>query len=152
MKKGLISLVFVLAFTTWSCSKLDKCNGIDCFTPPSPFEFELVDKSTGENLFTSGALNPDDITLVNLDDQSSVDFQFIDENDYNVIVINSIGWQSETVNYSLEISSESLFTLFVDCERLVGDCCSYTRYNEIAIEGLEYEQQEQDGIYKMMVE
>jgi hypothetical protein len=151
MKNTLIYLVFITV-TIWSCNNKDQCDGVDCFTPPSPFMFELVDKSSGENLFTTGVLSSDDIKVLNLDDQSNVEFQFIDENDFNVIQINSIGWKTQIVNYSIEISSESLFTLLVDAERLSENCCAFTRYNEIDIEGSEFELIEQSGIYKIMVE
>lgn len=33
-----------------SCNIISECEDIDCFTPPDPFQFELVDKLTGENL------------------------------------------------------------------------------------------------------
>jgi hypothetical protein len=152
MKNTLICIVFIFTNTIWSCNKKDQCEGVDCFTPPSPLMFELVNKLTGENLFTTGLLNPDDIKVINLDDQSNVEFQFIDENDFNVIQIYSIGWETQIVNYSIETSSESLFTLFVDAERLSENCCAFTRYNEIAIGGSEFELNEQSGIYKIMVE
>ncbi|WP_346862333.1 hypothetical protein [uncultured Draconibacterium sp.] len=114
--------------------------------------FELVDKTTGENLFTSGVLSSEDIQIVNLDDNSNVEFQFIDENDFNVIRIYSIGWKTQTITYSIEISSERLFTLFVDAERLCKNCCAFTRYNEIEIDGSEFELNGLSGIYKLLVE
>jgi hypothetical protein len=152
MKNSLIYLFFIFTITIWSCSKKDQCDGVDCFTPPSPFMFELVNKSSGENLFTAGVLSPDNIKILNLDDQSNVEFQFIDENDLNVIQIHSIGWETQIVNYSIEISSKSIFTLFVDAERLSENCCAFTRYNDIDIGGSEFELNEQSGIYKIMVE
>ncbi|WP_346858933.1 hypothetical protein [uncultured Draconibacterium sp.] len=152
MKKALIYLVFIFASTNWSCDKQDKCIDVDCFTPPPPFVFELVDKTTGENLFTSGVLSSEDIQIVNLDDNSNVEFQFIDENDFNVIHIYSIGWKTQTITYSIEISSERLFTLFVDAERLSKNCCAFTRYNEIEIDGSEFELNGLSGIYKLLVE
>ncbi|WP_372648735.1 hypothetical protein [Draconibacterium sp.] len=152
MRKALIFLVFVFATTTWSCDTQDKCDGVDCFTPPTPFVLELVDKSTGENLFTSGVFSPEDINIVNIDDHSNVEFQFIDENDINIIAIHSIGWKTQTVTYSIEISSESLLTLFVDTERLSENCCAFTRYNEIEIDGSDFELNELDGVYKILVE
>lgn len=152
MKKTIMYLFFVFVTSTWSCIITDDCDGVDCFTPPEPFAFELVEKSTGENLFTSGVFSPEDINIVNLDDQSIVEFQFIDENDINLIQINSIGWESQIVNYSIEISSESLFTLFVDAERLRENCCAFTRYNKIEIDGSGFELNELSGLYKILVE
>lgn len=152
MKKALFYFVCVLVISAWSCNKTDKCDGVDCFTPPEPFTFELVNKSTGENLFTSGELSPEDINIVNLVDQSKVEFQFIDENGFNFIQINTIGWETQTVNFSIEVSNESLFTLLVDAERKSGDCCTFTRYNNIEINGSEFDLNEQSGLYKILVE
>lgn len=54
----------------------------DCgeyFTPPSPLFFELIDKETGENLFTNGTYDADQIEVTNSLDNSSIGFTFIDE-------------------------------------------------------------------------
>lgn len=145
-------LLLIVPFFLFSCDRNNNCDGVDCFTPPAPFYFELVDKSSGDNLFTTGELNPDDIKVVNLDDQSNVDFEFIDENEANIIQIYTIGWETQIVNYSIEISTERLFTLYVDAETVSENCCGFTRYNEIEIDGSEFELNEQNGIYKILVE
>ncbi len=152
MKKINTILAIIILILTQSCKKENECEGLDCFTPPSPFGFELVDKLTGENLFTNGTFNPNDIKVINLDDQSNLEFTFIDENDYNIIQINTIGWKTETVNYSINISNESVFELFVNAERLNGECCDYTEYKEIRIENSEFELNQNSGIYKILVE
>ena len=150
MKRGIKVLALIILIFTQSCK--DDCADILCFTPPSPFTFELVDKLSGENLFTNGTFNPNDIKVIDLEDQSNVEFTFIDENDYNIIRINTIGWQTEIVNYSLQISSESIFELFVNAERLNGNCCDYTNYKEIRIENADFELDQQSGIYKIRIE
>ena len=151
MKKFPIALLLALVLFTLSC-KDDDCGDILCFTEPPPCEFELVDKTTGENLFTNGTFNPQDIKVINLADQRAVEFDFIFQNDNNVIRIYTIGWQTETVNYTIQMSSEPLFELFVDAERLNTDCCSYTEYNEIRIENTEFKQDPSTGIYKILVD
>ena len=151
MKKFPITLLLALVLFTQSC-KDDDCGDILCFTEPPPFEFELIDKTTGENLFTNGTFNPQDIKVINLADQRAVEFDFIFENDNNVIRIYTIGWQTETVNYTIQMSSEPLFELFVDAERLNTDCCSHTEYNEIRIENTEFQKEPSTGIYKILVE
>jgi len=148
MKQIVKFLFIILIIITQSCKK--ECG--ECFSPPSPFKFELVDKLTGENLFTNGTFNPSDIKIINLDDQSNVEFTFIDENDYNVIRINTIGWKTEIVNYSIRISSENIFDLYVNAERKKDKCCSYTEYKEIRIENSEFELNHDTGIYKILVD
>ena len=152
MRKVLIYLLFIFTVTTWSCDKNDNSYDKPCFTAPTSFMFELVDKVSGENLFTTGVLSSSDITFLNLDDQSEVEFQFIDENDLNVIQISSIGWETQIVTYSIETSSGSLFTLFVDAERLNENGCEFTRYNQIDLDGSEFEFNDQSGIYIISVE
>ena len=83
MKKTTTILTLIILIIIQSCKKKDDCEDLACFTPPSPFEFELVDKLTGENLFTNGTFNSNDIKVINFDDKSNVGFTFIDENDYN---------------------------------------------------------------------
>ena len=151
-KKITTILTLIILIITQSCKKKDDCEDLECFTPPSPFGFELVDKLTGENLFTNGTFKSIDIKVINLDDQSNVEFTFIDENDYNIIQINTIGWKTETVNYSINISNESIFELFVNAERLNGECCNYTEYKEIRIKNSEFELNQNSGIYRILVD
>ena len=151
MKKTITILVISVFILTQSCKK-DECEDIACFTPPSPFGFELVDKVTGENLFTKGTFNSNDIKVINIDDQRNVQFTFIDENDYNIIQINTIGWKTEIINYSIQISTENIFNLYVNAERLNENCCSFTRYQEIKIENSEFELNQTNGLYKILVD
>jgi hypothetical protein len=152
MKKITTILAIIILIFTQSCKKKDDCEDISCFTPPNPFRFELVDKLTRENLFTNGTFNSSDIKVINLADQSAVEFRFIDENDYNIIQINTIGWKTEIVNYSIQISTVNIFNLYVNAERLDEDCCSFTRYKEIKIENSDFEINQTNGIYKILVD
>jgi len=152
MKNLTTITAIIILFLTLSCKKENECEDIACFTPPSPFAFELVDKLTGENLFTNGTFNSNDIKVINIDDQRNVQFTFIDENDYNIIQINTIGWKTEIVNYSIQISTENIFNLYVSAERLNENCCSFTRYKEIKIENSEFELNQTNGLYKILVD
>jgi len=149
MKNIIRGILFISILILPSCS--EKCVG-PCFSPPQSFNFEIVDITTGENLFTNGSFNPNDINVVNLDNQANVEFTFIDENDYNMIRITTIGWESEIVNYSINIGSESICELYVDAERLKGECCSYTEYNEIQINNAEYTHDQGWEFFKILIE
>jgi len=129
--------------------KDDDCGA--CFTPPMPFAFEIVDKQTGENLFTNGKYNSNQIKMLDSEDRQ-IAYTFINENNVNLIQVNSIGWKTEIINYTLSIGTEDLFTLHVNAERLSENCCSYTRYNEVLIEYSDYEYIANTGIYKIFVE
>jgi hypothetical protein len=142
----------IIALIIMQSCKNDDCENKDCFTPPSSFDFELVDKLTGENLFTNGVFNSSDIKVVDIDNNEDVNFTFIDENDINILSINSIGWKTEKVNYQIKIENNLIFELSVNAQRLNGDCCDYTEFTEIKISNLEYERDHTSGVYKLFVE
>ena len=149
MKKiNLILLLFTIIFQ--SCDN-DDCG--ECFTPPESFTFEIVDKTTGENLFSNGTYESGNIKITDyLNDNEPVEFTFISKNNINMIEIGSIGWKTEIVNLKIEILDNHIFDFYVDVERKMGDCCSYTDYNEITIRESEFELDTQSGIYKILVE
>lgn len=124
----------------------------ECFTPPQSFAFDLVDKVGGDNLFANELFNSNDIEIINLAENTEVEFRFIAENGYNIIEINTIGWKTEKVNYSFNIADKHIFNLYVDAERLNDNCCSYTVYNEIEIADAEYAWESSRGIYQILVE
>ncbi len=150
MKKiiGTLSVIIVLVFAQ-ACKK-DECG--DCFTPPAPFMFEIVDKTTGENLFTNGTFQPAAIKVTNTENNENIAFSFLDEDSINVVVINTIGWKTEKVNLRFEISNQLIFSMYVDAERLFENCCSFTRYNEIVISGTAYEADPTTEIYRILYE
>lgn len=143
--------LFVLLFSQ-ACKDDDNCSEVACFTPPEPFSFELVDKTSGENLFTNETYNSNDISVVDLDDQSAVEFTFQDENNTNLIRINTIGWETETVAYSIQIATKSVFELYVTAERSTDGCCPNTDFTEIRIEKADFELNKESGIYTIFVD
>tara|TARA_B110000090_G_C13156656_1_gene359842 strand:- start:211 stop:660 length:450 start_codon:yes stop_codon:yes gene_type:complete len=149
MKKiNLLLILFTIIFQ--GCDNND-CGA--CFTPPQSFEFEIVDKTSGENLFTDGEFDSNEITITdNLNNNEPVEFSFISENNINLIQIGSIGWKTEIVNLKIDISDNHIFSFYVDTERKMGDCCSYNQYNEISVTDSEFELESQTGIYKIFEE
>ena len=147
MKINIILTALVALFITQSC--MEECG--ECFTPPEPFVFEIVDKETGENLFTNGTFSSDDIQLKDVSNQSKI-FTFIDEDEINLIQINSIGWETNQFHYALSVNDQLIFNLQVDAERKNEDCCSFTEYHSIEITGASFDYDDQTGIYKIQVE
>ncbi len=141
-----ILLLFVLVILH-SCKKDPP--SYECFTGPAPLRFALIDKVSGQNLLTNGTLYTSDVKLINLSDNSIAPFPFT--NDRSLVFIRTIGWKTEIVNYRLEILGEAICTLYVDSER-IHDRCAYTKYNEIKLEGCEFEYDEQTGIYNIFIE
>ncbi len=148
MKNRILIVLVVLVMILHSC---DDCKDKACFTPPVGFTFELVDKTTMENLFTNETFNSNEITVTNLIDNSNLEFDFIDENNVNLIQINSIGWESAKVDALINVSGIDILNLIVDSERTSEDCCEFTEYNEIRIENAEFELNEVSGIYTILI-
>ncbi|MEP5546197.1 hypothetical protein [Maribacter dokdonensis] len=147
-KVYLLVILFTIIFQ--SCND-DNCG--ECFTPPQSFSFEIVDKTSGENLFTNGTFNSNEITITdNLNNDEPIDFSFISENDINIIHISSIGWETETVNLEIHIANNHIFDFYIDAERKIDDCCSYTDYNEIIILNSEFELNTETGTYVIFTE
>lgn len=148
----IVRLVFIIALTiSFSGCVPENCNQ-DCFTPPAGFYFELVDKNSSENLFTNGTFQPNDISVVNVLDNSNVNFSFEDEDNRNIISIYSLGWQTEKVEVLLMIKEREILKLYVDVERVSENCCSFSRYNEIRITNAQYQLDSQKDIYTIFIE
>lgn len=144
-------LLILFAITFQGCKDDDKCNQL-CFTPPQTFEFEIVDKASGENLFTNGTYDPDDISITDkLNNNEPIAFSFISEDNINLLQIGSIGWKTETVNLKIDIADNHIFNFYVEAER-IENCCSHTEYNEINLTDSEFELDGQTGIYRILVE
>lgn len=149
MKKTIkISALLILILSLSYCD-LKNCDTILCNSDDS-FNFELVDKTSGENLFTNGTFNSNDIKIINLKNKSNIEFTFIDENDNNIISINQIR-RTEIVICSIQISQENIFELFIHAEKNTGDCCETTHFKEIEIKNSEYQFDQNSGIYKILV-
>ncbi len=147
MKNLIKYTLFLLVTLNQSCKKCD-----ECFTPPEPFLFEIVDKSTGENLFKNGTYKSSDIEVIDSLNHQNVKFAFLDENDLNLIQINTIGWKTEKIHFQFKISNQNIFNLLVDAERVSQDCCSFTRYNDVKITNAEFELDSMTEIYQILVE
>jgi hypothetical protein len=151
MKKTLKLVALIALLFTQACDNND-CEDILCFTPPMGFAFDLVDKDSGENLFTNGSYDSDDIELLNVLDNSKKEFSFISEDDINIIQIGSIGWDSEIEEVVLKVGDAIILNLYVDSERVSENCCNFSKYNEIRIDNAEYELDQQSGIYTIFIE
>ncbi|MBK5214021.1 MAG: hypothetical protein JJE55_10225 [Flavobacteriaceae bacterium] len=151
MKKiGFILLCFV-AIVLNSCS-VDKCDVL-CNSGPLGLDFELLDKTTGENLFTNGTFDKADIEVLDIDNNySKVQFTFNSENDRNTIGLGPFGWGTNIANYLLKVGDREIFTLHLDAEEKNENCCSYVQVNKLEISGTTYEQNQENGVYEVLVE
>ncbi|WP_433829706.1 hypothetical protein [Flavobacterium anhuiense] len=151
MRKLFYFLFTILIFSNYSCDSAGS-DPILCFTPPNDFSFELVDKTTKENLFTNGTFNSKDIVIKNLDDTSKIaKYVFISENNVNLIRLQNIGWQTETINYSISIGKKNIFQFHVEAKRINTEC-SHTEYSNLEIKNTVYELDQAKEVYKILVD
>lgn len=152
MKMKAFVLLFSAFFVLNSCKSDD--NDIPyCESGPLSLSFQLLDKITGENLFTNGTFNVANIEVLNLDDNNSrVQFTFNSEDDRNVISLGPFGWGTNIANYFLKVGERNIFILHLNAERKAEDGCSFVQVNKLEIKNAEYSQNMQTGIYEVLVE
>ncbi|TRX35605.1 hypothetical protein [Flavobacterium restrictum] len=149
MKLFYAFLALILIPTFSACTT--ESNHIACFTPPSPFIFEMVNKNTGENLFTNGTYLANQIVITDLATNTKIPYTFLSENGLNAFSISSIGWKTEKINYVISIQDKTIFALYVDASRVSSNQCNYTEYNQIKITKAAYEQNTTTGIYVIKI-
>ena len=132
-----------------SCKNND-CEDISCFTPPPNFSLELVDNSTGENLFTTGLLNSNSIEILD-ENSKEIAFDFIAENDLNIIQLSEIGWNLGLHNYKVIVTPNVEFTLTLEMEEKHENCCTFFEIRQFNISNYAYEQSNTTGIYKIKI-
>ena len=151
MKIKVLVLFFIAAFAFNSCS-VDNCE-VDCNSGPLGLSFELLDKATGENLFTNGTFDSADIQVLDLNNNNSnVQFTYYPEDDSNLINLGPFGWGTNIVNYALKVGERDIFILYLDTEKNTEDCCSFVQVNKLEIINANYSQNPETGIYEILVE
>ncbi len=151
MKTNVLVLLFIAAFSLTSCS-VDNCD-LDCNSGPLSLDFELLDKISGENLFTNGTFDPADIQILDLDnDNRSVQYVFIDEDEINILKLGPFGWETKIANYILKVGDKTIFKLHVDAEEKEEECCSLVVLNKLTLQGADYTQNTENGVYEVFVE
>lgn len=141
--------LFGLAFLLFLAACSDDCG--ECFTPPSPFVFEIVDAETGENLFGNGTYAPEQIKIISEGNAGNAGYSFLSENDINLLQINGIGWKTETVSLWITASTDTLFSLKVSARRETVECCSFTQFTDVQIGWSDFVYNPGTGIYLVSV-
>lgn len=144
--KQLAQLVVIFLFI--GCNS--KTDAVDNLTAPETFAFQIINKDNGENLFTKKILDFKKIKVKNLDSGEIVKHSFVSENNLDLIVLENVGRESETVNYSVNVDDESIFELHVDAI-LTKDEDSDYEYQNIEITNKESNLDKTSGVYKIFV-
>lgn len=124
----------------------------DCVTPPTRFIFEMTDMATGENLFTNGTYQSADFRVVNAATQADSEFDFVTENNLNLVVVSNIGWKTEVVTLEFYQADKKLFALTVDVSRNSDGCCDYSVYNKVDIAGADFDYSSATGFFTILID
>lgn len=145
------SLIYLLlaVFIASSCD--DDCDEVACFTPPHEIIFEITDSDTGENLFTNGTFNENEITVKN-ENNENVEFIFFSENEINLISLSGIGWNTGAHEYILSIGAELEIDFKLHTEERHKDCCTFFETIEFGISSHEFAQSNTTGIFTIKIE
>lgn len=142
--------IFIITLLLLISCKKNNCEGYACFTPPPDFIFELVDSSTGENLFTNNTLNSNEITFITATN-SAVEFTFIAENNLNLIQANGIGWNLGINTYKLTVGSVTI-DLLVEMKEINENCCTYFEIVTFEVSNYNFEKSNTTGITKIIID
>lgn len=146
MKNLTLILILSLVVLAQSCSNKNNCEDFLCNSGPASFQLELVDKDSGENLFTNGTFSQEDLEVTNTSG-TEAEYRFSDENNLNFLQISTF----ESVAYSVKINGTEIFKISIDAEGVTKDCCFHTEVNEFKIENADFEQDQNTGIYKVKI-
>ncbi|WP_343617732.1 hypothetical protein [Flavobacterium sp.] len=147
--KKFFKLLFIF-FTILGCTN----DNVDCTTPPEPLIFQFIDKDSGENLFSNGTFDSkQELIIIDLKTARHIQVSTLTSENAYSLSIGNIGWNSENISYGILFFNKNYiyFTLNVDAQRIT-EKCSYTKYNSVEIKNLEYQYDNNTGIYKIFIE
>lgn len=146
--KDKIFILCCLCFTLLMGS-CDKCKEINCSTGPPRFTLELVDKETGENVFTSGKYKAEDIVLTD-ENQQTVYTQFVAENNLNVVNIALPDTEGEK-ELKMRFGGGQEIIIRLDVRKGESKCCTNYFAENIQVDNFPYEQSKETGIIEIKI-
>ena len=147
MKKTL--LLVVVLFLTLSCNLKDDCG--ECFSPPRQFNFDLVDATTLENLFSNETFAEDSLKVFD-EFGEEVTFQLVIYNERYILSLSEIGWEVESKIYTIELSSEISVIFELDMDQVASDCCTCYEVKVFNVLDYEYDELLPSGIIQIKIE
>lgn len=143
-----IIIIITLFLTVVSCDLKDDCG--ECFTPPRQFNFEFVDKDSGEDLLENGTFNIDDVKIIDEEDKNVL-FELVLYNDSFIVSVSSIGWELEPKTYTIELSEDTQVVFNLDMKTASDNCCSYFEIENFELFLYEYTESNTTGIIQIKI-
>lgn len=132
-----IAILCFLCFTLLMGS-CNKCGGIACSTGPPSFSLELIDKETGENVFTSGKYKPEDIVITD-ENQKTVSHYFIAENSFNIINVGLPAIKGDK-ELKMGLNGKQVIIIKLHVRKGESNCCTNYFAENITVEDFAYSQ------------
>lgn len=145
-----ITIFFGLLVLLGGCNFLNKdCDDVECFTPPRPFYFQLVDDETGEDLVDNDSIDVESVVLKDIEGETKrlyVDSLNLPGN--FIFFSNEIGWETgeENRDYVLEIGDAEV-TFVYETKELTADCCTFYEEEEVSSTDVTIEVDEERRYY-----
>lgn len=138
-------VVFLISLMFTGCDITDE--GRLCATGPVGLTFEVINETTGENLFEDELFEENQLQIRN-NDWENVDFEFVPERN---LVSVLLGWESKSDTYTVSIREEIEFDIAFTLEKSSSEGCTSTMLTELDILGGTYEISETTGVVSIFV-
>ena len=145
--KRILQLIVVL-FLAISCELKDDDS---CFTPPRQFNFDLVDATTLENLFSNKTFTESAIKVYDETDKE-VEFRLVFHDGRYILSLGKIGWELDPKTYTLELSPEVSVVFELDMDQIVSNNCTYFEVTAFEVIDYEYEELSPSGIIQIKID
>lgn len=143
MKKQFLLFTTIISF--FSCEK--PCQ--EASTGPPSFAVELIDKTTLNNVFTSGIFLPSQLQVVD-NDNNILSFKLDSENNRNVVSITP-AWQGGVFKIFIKLNNTVTIPIFVFNEAVSDRCNSNVFHRNIQVEGFDFTKNNQVGYYQIKI-
>lgn len=147
MKRTLQLIVVLLLATSCKLSSDD----VECFTPPRQFNFDLVDATSLENLFSNETFTDSAIKVYDETDEE-VEFRLVFHDGRYILSLGNIGWELEPKTYTIELSPETSVVFKLDVDQITSNGCTYFEVKEFEVIDYEYEELLPSGIIQVKID
>lgn len=138
MKKLLLIICISILVISAACNEtLDDCSSVSCLSDEREFVFEVLDPTSGENVFSNGTLNPDEITVTNIVAESEALSVNYNEVNHTIEIVEDL-LNAESLELEVAVAGQVIFNFFVEYSFIQGKCCTSIALNQMSIENSSY--------------
>jgi hypothetical protein len=110
----------------------EKCDDIDCFTPPNSLYFSIVDSISNNDWFIDNRIDPTSLKIYSIGESRYHPIQFNLMDSLYRFSDGEIGWENGGLKTNYRIEIDTINIPFQYETRLVSeDCCSFYELIEV---------------------